>query len=349
MRSVEWIDDSLRFIDQTRLPLEEIYVNATDVGVVAEAIRSLRIRGAPAIGVAAAFGVVLGFDPARLKTRAECEHAVANTIAFLGSTRPTAVNLFTALRRMRAAFDRVTETAPVAVRESLLAEANAILREDIQACERMGKLGATLIDPGSTLLTHCNTGALATAGDGTALSVIIAAAREGKVVRVYADETRPLFQGSRLTAWELVKNRIPATVITDSTAGSLLRTKRIHAVLVGSDRIAANGDAANKIGTYPLAVLAAHHHVPFYVVAPTSTIDSATPSGDSIKIEERDSREVTHVAGTRIAAEGVEIYAPAFDVTPNELITALVTEKGIIRPPYREGIARVVGSLPTRP
>jgi len=342
MRSVEWIDDSLRFIDQTRLPLEEITVRTADVNVIAEAIRSLRIRGAPAIGVAAAFGVVLALNPLICRTRADCDQALAEAEKLLGGTRPTAVNLFAALRRMRAAFDGTPLDSPPAIRAALLQEAQSILQEDVAACARIGELGATLIEPGSILLTHCNTGALATAGEGTALSVIMSAAAGGKVTRVYVDETRPLFQGSRLTAWELVKRKIPVTIITDSTAGLLFLQKRIHAVLVGADRIAANGDTANKVGTYTLAVLAARHRIPFYVVAPTSTIDAATAAGDLVRIEERDSREVTHVGGIRVAAEGADVFAPAFDVTPNELITAIVTERGILRPPYSQTIARLV-------
>ncbi len=343
MRSVEWIGESLRFIDQTRLPLEEVFVRTSDVNVVVEAIRSLRIRGAPAIGVAAAFGVVMAANGAHPATQAACRGAAENSIALLAATRPTASNLFTALRRMKEVLDRTTESSSTALRAALLAEADRILQEDIRACDRIGTLGATLIGQGSTLLTHCNTGMLATAGDGTALNVIATAAAEGKVVRVYVDETRPLFQGSRLTAWELARRNIEATVITDSTAGTLFQQGKIAAVFVGADRIAANGDTANKVGTYGLAVLASRHKVPFYVAAPVSTIDPGSQTGASIRIEERDAREVTHVAGIRVAAEGVSVYAPAFDVTPNELISAIVTDAGILRAPYAAGIARVTG------
>jgi len=319
-------------------------VQTSDVKVVAEAIRSLRIRGAPAIGVAGAFGVVLALDGARARTAEECERAVGEGIAVLGATRPTAVNLFAALERMKRAFDRAAQRSPADIREALLREAQTILREDVAACARIGKLGATLIDPGSTLLTHCNTGALATAGDGTALNVIATAAAAGNVVRVYVDETRPLLQGSRLTAWELVRRHIEAVIITDSTAGILFQQGKIHAVVVGADRIAANGDTANKVGTYTLAVLAARHTVPFYVAAPTSSIDPGSANGSSIRIEERDGAEVTHIAGHRVAAEGASVYAPAFDITPNELITAIVTEGGILRAPYGGSISRVTGT-----
>jgi methylthioribose-1-phosphate isomerase len=340
MRSVEWIDGKLRFLDQTRLPHEEVFIDADNVRAVAEALRTLRIRGAPAIGVAAAFGVVLGIDADRPSSLEQCGHTVTAAIELLGGTRPTAVNLFTALNRMKRAFDRSTSIDVPRLREELLREARAIQQEDIEACARIGELGASLIEAGSSILTHCNTGFLATAGEGTALSVITTAARSGKIVRVFVDETRPLFQGSRLTAWELVRQRIPTTIITDSTAGAVLQRGMVHAVIVGADRIAANGDTANKIGTYALAVLASRHRVPFYVAAPTSTIDPDTPAGPSIRIEERDGREVTDVGGVRIAADGVSVFAPAFDITPNDLITAIVTERGVLRAPYPESIER---------
>jgi methylthioribose-1-phosphate isomerase len=249
------------------------------------------------------------------------------------------VNLFAALERMRRAFAACLGSPATGVRDCLLKEAQEIRREDVEACRRIGELGATLITEGSTLLTHCNAGALATAGEGTALGIITTAARKGKVRAVYVDETRPLLQGSRLTSWELVREGIDVILITDSTAGAVLAQNGVDAVIVGADRIAANGDTANKIGTYPLAVLAARHHVPFYVAAPTSTVDAATPSGKEIRIEERSANEVTHLAGNRIAAEGVRVYAPAFDITPNEFITAIVTENVILRPPFLTAIA----------
>lgn len=342
MRSVDWIDGTLQFIDQTRLPREEITIQARDPEVVAEAIRGLRIRGAPAIGVAAAFAVVLAVDRPGASSPDEVRSAVERAVALLGGTRPTAVNLFAALARMRGVIESAVGDSSSGLREKLLREALAIQQEDIDACARIGALGSTLIDPGSVLLTHCNAGMLATAGEGTALSIITTAAAAGNVESVYVDETRPLLQGSRLTAWELVKRRIKTIVITDNAAGRLFQEKKLHAVVVGADRIAANGDTANKIGTYPLAVLASRHGVPFYVAAPASTFDRGSPTGESIRIEERREEEVTHIAGQRVAADGVGVFNPAFDVTPNNLITAIVTEKGILRPPFQKSIAAAI-------
>jgi methylthioribose-1-phosphate isomerase len=344
MRSVEWVEGKLRFIDQTRLPHEEHIVDTDDLQVVAEAIRSLRIRGAPAIGVAAAFGVVLALKGAHGLSLEQASRTVDEAIAFLSATRPTAVNLFSTLRRMAGVRDWSRSPDVHGLGADLLHEALAIQREDIDACARIATLGSELIRPGSSILTHCNAGALATAGEGTALGVIAAAARKGKIVRVFADETRPLFQGSRLTAWELVRLGIPTTIITDSSAATVLQKGMVQAVIVGADRIAANGDTANKVGTYPLAVLGARHSIPFYVAAPTSTLDPQTPDGSAIPIEERNPREVTDVGGKRIAADGVNVFAPAFDVTPSELITAIVTERGILRPPYRDSIAQCLRS-----
>jgi methylthioribose-1-phosphate isomerase len=337
MITVEWANGLFRFLDQTRLPLEEVYVETADVARVAEAIRRLEIRGAPAIGVAAAFGVVLASRNARSAEEARSSSLAA--IQSLAATRPTAVNLFTALDRMSHALkasEDIRDQEGLSTR--LLNEALAIQQEDVEACRRIGELGSALIRPGSSVLTHCNAGALATAGEGTALSVIFAAARKNSIVRVYADETRPLLQGARLTAWELMKHGIDTVLITDSTAGVVLRQQLVQAVIVGADRIAANGDTANKIGTYSLAVLAERHHVPFYVAAPVSTIDFSIASGAEITIEERAPEEVTSIAGTRIAPEGVGVYSPAFDVTPNELIAAIVTERGIMAPPFSQTI-----------
>lgn len=339
MTSVNWVDGRVRFIDQTRLPAEEVYVETSDPAVVEEAITSLRIRGAPAIGVAAAFAVCLVLGREHGTSYRHLSNTIYAALHSLAQTRPTAVNLFTALNRMRNAFDSLGIAEPAAVRSSMLQEALAIRDEDVEACRKIGTLGAGLIKPGSTILTHCNTGALATAGEGTAQSIITTAAREGKICKVYADETRPLFQGARLTAWELQKHGIDVTVITDSTAGYLMQKGKISAVIVGADRIAANGDIANKIGTYALAVLAHHHDVPFYVAVPTSTLDIGTPSGDAITVEERNPVEVTHVAGVRIAAEGVRVFAPAFDITPAGLITAIITEKCILAAPYEKAIS----------
>ncbi len=340
MATIEWVDGQVRFLDQTKLPLKETYVETADVARLGEAIKKLQIRGAPAIGVAAAFGVVLASRNAG--SPGEMWAVSRHAIRTLAATRPTAMNLFTALDRM----SRILEASEAlgtgeGLQAQLLEEALAIQQEDVAACRGIGELGSALILPGSSVLTHCNAGALATAGEGTALSVIFAAARKQCIVRVYVDETRPLLQGARLTTWELMKNGIETVLITDSTAGVVLQQQRVQAVIVGADRIAANGDTANKIGTYSLAVLAERHHVPLYVAAPVSTIDFAIATGADITIEERAPEEVTYIAGTRIAAEGVGVYSPAFDVTPNELIAAIVTERGILTPPFSQMIAQL--------
>lgn len=342
MTTLEWADDRLRFIDQTRLPAEEVMVETADHLVVCEAIRSMKIRGAPAIGVAAAFAVLLAVRHSHCSTPRELHAVLASAVRDLSATRPTAVNLFAALRRMEQAAHDTGGKSVAAILRTLEVEALAIQREDIESCRIIGELGAGLIPPGSSLLTHCNAGALATAGAGTALAVVAEAARRGNVLRVFVDETRPLLQGARLTAWELVNLGIETVLITDSTAASVLRRGDVQAVVVGADRIAANGDTANKVGTYPLAVLAWRHGVPFYVAAPTSTIDAALPDGEQIPIEEREETEVTHFGGRRIAARGVKVYAPAFDVTPASLVSAIVTERGILRPPFQESLAGVL-------
>ena len=342
MKAVDWTDGSVRFIDQTLLPAEERHVTTTDIQVVAEAIRSLRIRGAPAIGVVAAFGLVLGLRSPYPPEESSIALRFDRAAGLLGSTRPTAVNLFNVLRRMRGVLDAAPGVSDREAIELLEREARMIQAEDIEACRRIGELGAALLGAGTSVLTHCNAGALATAGDGTALSVVTTAHRQGKIREVYVDETRPLLQGARLTCWELVQAGIDVVLITDSTAASVLREGRVQAVIVGADRIAANGDTANKVGTYPLAVLAQRHAVPMYVAAPLSTLDPGTSTGSGIPIEERDPSEVTHVAGIRIAPEGVRAFAPAFDVTPHELITAIITDRGVLRPPYEAGIAGVL-------
>jgi methylthioribose-1-phosphate isomerase len=344
MTTVEWVNDKVRFIDQTRLPLEEVYVETDDFNVIADAIRSLKIRGAPAIGVAAALGVQLAVEGKNFTTVEELLAAVSHAADVLAATRPTAVNLFTALDRMRRIVESSTASSIFELLLRLRVEASVIYREDVESCRRIGALGAELILPGSAVLTHCNAGALATAGEGTALSVIFAAAEEKKITRVYVDETRPLLQGARLTAWELVKKKIEVVLITDSTAGIVLQRGMVQAVIVGADRIAANGDSANKIGTYPLAVLAARHNVPFYIAAPTSTIDTGAPSGEAIPIEERRPEEVTHFAGQRVAAEGVRVFAPAFDVTPSSLIRAIITEHAVLYPPFERSIATLMAA-----
>jgi len=338
-RAVEWTGEAVRLLDQRRLPAEEIYHAYADPEAVAEAIERMVVRGAPAIGVTAAYGVALAARGWAGATAAEFRSAMESVFERFARTRPTAVNLFWALDRMR----RVIQGAPDPARaaEALEAEARAIEAEDLEACRTMGRFGAELLPDPATVLTHCNAGALATAGYGTALGVIRAAAEAGKRVRVLADETRPFLQGARLTAWELRKDGIPVTLITDSMAGYRMRLGGVDAVVVGADRITRCGDVANKIGTYTLAVLAREHGVPFYVAAPLSTIDFELSSGDEIPIEERDPAEVTHCGGTRVAPEGVEVWNPAFDVTPARLVTAIVTERGVARPPYAESLERL--------
>jgi methylthioribose-1-phosphate isomerase len=339
MTTIDWHEGKVRFIDQTRLPADEVYVETDDYRVVGDAIKRLAIRGAPAIGVAAAFALVLAMKNHALRTPRAREAEFSNAADLLSRTRPTAVNLFNAISRMKLAFALISHDDPETSRVRMLEEARAIQREDVDACRKIGEYGATLIQPASSLLTHCNAGALATAGAGTALSVITTAAKQGKVTRVYVDETRPLLQGARLTSWELVNEGLEVVLITDNTAGWLMQQRRVETVIVGADRVVANGDVANKIGTYPLAVLAARHGIPFYVAIPTSTIDVQTASGSDIPIEERAKEEVTYFGGVRVAAEGVLVYAPAFDVTPHELVTAIITEQGIVRPPYAESLA----------
>jgi methylthioribose-1-phosphate isomerase len=340
--TVEWRDGEVVLIDQRRLPAEQVLIRCRDHAQVAAAIRDMAIRGAPAIGVAAALGIALGVRNAAAEgpaLRTEFERICEQ----LASTRPTAVNLFAAIERMRRRFE--TEQGRLggaALRQALLDEALALQSEDLAACHRMGDIGAELIPPRARLLTHCNAGALATAGYGTALGVIRSAARQGKVVNVFANETRPYLQGARLTAWELAEDGIATTLIADSMAGHLMARGEVDAVVVGADRIAANGDVANKIGTYTVAVLARENGLPFYVAAPISTIDLATPSGDTIPIEERASEEVTHHGGRRMAPEGIAVRNPAFDVTPHRFVTAIITERGIARAPYLEALDRLV-------
>jgi len=340
--TVSWQDESVVMIDQRRLPDEEVYLRCADHKAVASAIRDMAIRGAPAIGVAAALGIALGVRRAAGEGAA-LRAAFEEICAELASTRPTAVNLFWAIERMRRCFERSAGAGGGALREALLQEALAIHDEDVAACKRMGDLGAELIPRNARLLTHCNAGALATAGYGTALGVIRSAARQGKVKLVFADETRPYLQGARLTAWELAREGIPITLIADNMAGHMLATGEVDAVIVGADRIAANGDVANKIGTYPLAVLAKENGVPFYVAAPLSTLDLATPSGDRIPIEERAPDEVTHHAGRRMAPGGIGVRNPAFDITPNRYVSAIVCERGVARPPYLESLRGLAG------
>jgi methylthioribose-1-phosphate isomerase len=338
--TVAWENGVVVMIDQRRLPGEQSLLRCRDHHEVAAAIRDMAIRGAPAIGVAAALGLALG---AR-RTRAEgaaLHNEWSDMCAELAATRPTAVNLFWAIERMRRRFHAHSAVGGETLRDGLLAEALAIQQQDLEACRRMGELGAELLPAQARVLTHCNAGALATAGYGTALGVVRSAARAGKLAAVFADETRPWLQGARLTAWELMQDGIEATLIAEGAAGHLMAKGEINAVVVGADRIAANGDVANKIGTYAVAVLAKEHGLPFYVVAPVSTLDLQTPTGADIPIEERPAHEVTHLAGQRIAPEGVRVRNPAFDVTPHRYVTAIVCERGVARPPFAESLPRL--------
>lgn len=336
------IEGRLRIIDQTRLPVDLVEIDLETVEQVVEAIRALRVRGAPAIGVAAAYGMVLGLRPELFGDRTSYDSQLKLVAEELALSRPTAVNLFWALDRMKACAANHPELSPREMTERLLQEAQTIEREDRAMCAAIGRHGAELLQDGQGVLTHCNAGGLATAGEGTALSVMFAAAAQGKSIHVYADETRPLLQGARLTAWELKQRRIPVTLICDSMAGWVMKQKKVQAVITGADRIAANGDAANKIGTYSVALLAKAHGIPFYVAAPSSTFDFAIKTGEEIPIELRNPNEITNGLGRQTAPGGIGVYNPAFDVTPAELITAIITEKGIIRPVNREMIQKVL-------
>ena len=328
MDAIRWKDGTLFLLDQTRLPREEVWTAYTDYRAVAHAIRTMVVRGAPAIGITAAYAYALA---------ARAGENLEEARALLAASRPTAVNLFWALERMARAAGRCGGD-PAA----LVKEAEAIHREDVDMCRAMGDHGAGVVPPGARILTHCNAGALATGGYGTALGVIRSAWAQGKVEMVYADETRPLLQGARLTAWELTRDGIPVTLLTDGMAAALMAAGQVDLVVVGCDRMAANGDFANKIGTYSLAVNARHHGVPFYTALPTSTIDAALPDGNGIPIETRDAGEVTHLAGVPTAPEGVAVWNPAFDVTPHALLTGIITEKGVVYPPFREGLAALL-------
>lgn len=338
--TLTWTREGVRFLDQTKLPLEESYRLAATYEDVAEIIVTMVVRGAPAIGVSAAYGVALGALRSKAETPERFAPEFEKVCARLAGTRPTAVNLFWAIDRMKRLFARLRASGAslAEIQEALLAEAHAMYDEDIAACKAMGAFGGELLPAEGGVLTHCNAGALATCGYGTALGVIRSAVEQGKRIHVYADETRPFLQGARLTAWELMADGIPTTVICDNMAAALMRQGKIQAVVVGADRIAANGDVANKIGTYNVAILAREHGIPFYVAAPWSTIDLATPSGEAIPIEERPAREVTHHAGQQLTPHGVGICNPAFDVTPNRYIEAIVTERGVLRAPYAESL-----------
>jgi methylthioribose-1-phosphate isomerase len=344
IKTVEWTKDGVKMLDQRLLPSEEKYLMLRSYDEVAEAIRKMVVRGAPAIGVSAAMGIALGASQSVGTSVADLEDDLGYICDVMGQTRPTAVNLFWAIERMRSTFEKAKPLGDVElVKKRLVEEALIIFEEDIAANRSIGKYGADLIPDGATVLTHCNAGALATAGDyGTALGVIRGARDAGKKVAVIADETRPFLQGLRLTAWELAKDDIPVTVITDNMAGHVMKSGKVDAVVVGADRIAANGDTANKIGTYMVAVLAKEHRIPFYVAAPLTTLDLSIQSGEQIPIEERDATEVTHIREHQLAPDGVDVHNPAFDVTPHHLIAAIITDRGVARSPYEISLKKLV-------
>jgi methylthioribose-1-phosphate isomerase len=341
IQTLEWTDKGVRFIDQTKLPTEEVYVVCKTHELVADAIRTMIVRGAPAIGVAAAMGIALGIKESKAETVGDLKRDLDQICENMGKTRPTAVNLFWAIHRMQEKFERLRIRPVAQIKQELVEEAKRMHAEDIAANQAMGRHGATLMPAQGGVLTHCNAGALATAGYGTALGVIRAAVEQGKKIHVYADETRPFLQGSRLTAWELMKDGIPTTVISDNMAGAIMRQGKVAAIVVGADRIAANGDVANKIGTYGVAVLAKENEIPFYVAAPISTVDLACANGEMIPIEQRNAKEVSHIAGKQMTPDGVSIENPAFDVTPAKYISAIVTERGIAREPYADSLRKL--------
>ena len=342
--TIEWRTDSVVMIDQRKLPASETYVTCKTATDVAKAIKTMVIRGAPAIGVAAAMGIALGMLKSKATGTKQFTTEFQKTCDLMAGTRPTAVNLFWAIERMKRTFADAAQggCSVDELKQRLVADAQRIHDEDVASCRAMGAHGATLVPDTARILTHCNAGALATAGYGTALGVVRAAVEQGKKIAVMADETRPFLQGARLTAWELVKDGIDTTVITDNMSASMMRLGHVDLVVVGADRIAANGDVANKVGTYGVAVLAKEHGIPFYVAAPISTVDLGTADGDGIPIEERNAREVTHVGKSRVTPEGAHIRNPAFDVTPAKFVTAIITERGIARAPYSESLALLV-------
>lgn len=342
VNTLSWEKNVLRIIDQTKLPEDLVHLEFNDVETVAEAIQCLRVRGAPAIGIAAAYGVVIGAQNA-LNSKGPFQELVLAAIERLSKTRPTAVNLFWALNRMKKVLGASSGETPFEIVEQLLQEAHKIFEEDRRICRRIGRNGVHLLQDNATILTHCNAGGLATSDYGTALAIVYASMEAGKQISVFADETRPLLQGSRLTAWELKQSGVDVTVICDNMAGTVLRQKQIDCIIVGADRIAANGDVANKIGTYSLAVLAREHRVPFYVAAPISTIDISLLNGDLIPIEERSPEEITLGLGKKTVPEGVKVYNPAFDITPNHLVSAIITEKGIASSPYDVALQKFLG------
>jgi methylthioribose-1-phosphate isomerase len=334
-KAIEWLDGKLRILDQSKLPHEEVFTDLDDYRDVVLAIREMRVRGAPAIGVAAAYGIALGALRIETTHRDEFLARLKSVTQDFAASRPTAANLFQAIERMEKA---ARGDSVAVIQTALIAEARRIHEDEIAATRQLSQLGAELIADGWTVLTHCNAGPLATAGYGTALGIVRAAREQGKRVSVIATETRPLLQGARITVWELMQEGIDVTLITDSMAGHFMQRRKVDCTIVGADRIAGNGDAANKIGTYTLAVLARENGIPFYVAAPTSTIDLSLRSGDNIPIEERSPEEVTHIRGVQVAPQGVRAANPAFDVTPHSYISAIITERGIVRKPYRQGL-----------
>lgn len=343
IRTLEWTDKGVSFLDQTKLPTEETYVLCKTHEQVADVIRNMVVRGAPAIGVAAAMGIALGVNNSKAESVGDLKREFDQICDTISKTRPTAVNLFWAIRRMQEKFERIRIRPIPQIKQDLIEEARRMHAEDIAANQAMGRHGATLLPAEGGVLTHCNAGALATAGYGTALGVIRAAVEQGKKIHVFADETRPFLQGARLTAWELMKDGIPTTVISDNMAGAMMRQGKIGAIVVGADRIAANGDVANKIGTYSVAVLAREHNIPFYVAAPISTLDLACATGADIPIEQRNIKEITHIAGKQIVPDGVSVENPAFDVTPAKYVTAIITEKGIAKAPFDSSLRNLAG------
>ncbi len=342
VRTIAWSKNCLKLIDQTQLPARLRYLSIRHIKDLWCAIRTLQVRGAPAIGIAAAFGMYLGVRHSRAKSFKTFHRQLKKATAYLATARPTAVNLFWALDRMNSVAMKYANKPVGTIKKHLLREAIAMIEEDHKVCKALGDFGASLLKDNYAVLTHCNAGGLATAGYGTALAIIYRAVEQGRRIHVFVDETRPLLQGARLTTWELRQNNIPVTLICDNMAAWLLAQRRVHAILVGADRVAANGDIANKIGTYNLALLAYHHHIPFYVAAPLSSFDGTRPSGHSVPIEQRQSHEVTHIQSIRIAPRGISVYNPAFDITPHKFVTAIITEKGIIRPPFAKRIQKLL-------
>ncbi len=348
LRSIEWTGNRVKMIDQTKLPLELEFIETDDFLVVADAIKKLKVRGAPAIGIAAGFGIYLGVKNFEGDDKEKFKNLFEDVCKVFAQTRPTAVNLFWAIDRMKKVFYANINLGIEDLKRRLLGEALAIQNDDIQMCRSIGLHGSKLIPDEANILTHCNTGWLATGDYGTALGIIYTAFEQGKKIRVYVDETRPLLQGARLTTWELMQRGIETILITDNMAAYLMKLGKIDCVIVGADRIASNGDTANKIGTYNLAIISKFHNIPFYVAAPTSSIDFNIKTGDEIPIEERGSNEIVEIMGRRIAPEGVKTFSPAFDVTPNELITAIVTEVGVVYPPFYENLKKIKESVKLR-